>query len=108
MTVSKKYNAHHYSALKDAQYCIWTISIYCTYSYWLFLKVNSTSYTETKSWTFIFTQDNKMSITVNLRTINEKFIQKVGLKQLSLQDVLYIKLHVKYVLLMKWITLIIL
>lgn len=41
-----------------------------------------------------------MSITVNLRTINEKFIQKVGLKQLSLQDVLYIKLHVKYVLLM--------
>lgn len=72
MTVSKKYNAHHYSALKDAQYCIWTVSIYCTYSYWLFLKVDSTSYTETKSWTFIFTQDNKVSITVNLRTINEK------------------------------------
>lgn len=59
------------------------------------LKVNSTSYTETKSWTFIFTQDNKVSITVNLWTINEKFMQKLGLKQLRLQNVLYINLQVK-------------
>lgn len=45
---------------------------YCTHSYNLLLKVNTTSNTETKSWAFLFTQDNKVNISTNLQQGNAK------------------------------------